>query len=302
MSKPLIRHLLKVYHPLPRFPPLSLSGTHCELNCRHCNRVYLTSMRPAQTAEALLNICRQLQQGGAVGALISGGSGRDGRLLNLAAMIPALQRVRAETGLILNLHPGLTNAATAASLRDAVDFASLDVPSAEALQHVLGLDATPEMYLNTYRHLWAAGIPVAPHVTVFDGTEASLLEPLTAPHGGVPPEVVVVIVFTPTRGTAMANVTPPSSEAVGRVVAGLKALFPVSEISLGCMRPRGRGLHLAIEQAALEAGVTRMELPTRKTLELAVARSYTIEHFDACCALPAAFEPRARRLTPQPLC
>ncbi len=302
MSEPSIRRLLKAYHPLPRFPPLSLSGTHCELNCRHCNRVYLSSMRPAQTAEALLNICRQLQQEGALGALISGGSGQDGRILNLVAMIPALQRVRAETGLILNLHPGLMDAATAASLRDAVDFASLDIPSAAALQRILGLDATPEMYLNTYRYLRAAGIPVAPHVTVFDGAEAALLEPLTAPHGGVPPEVIVVIVFTPTRGTAMANVTPPSSEAVGRVVAELTALFPESEISLGCMRPRSRGLHLAIEQAALEAGVARMALPTRKTLELAVGRGYTIEHFDACCALPAALEPRARRPTPQPLC
>lgn len=298
MSKLSIKHSFKAYHPLPKFPPLSLSGTHCELNCRHCNRVYLTPMRPAQTPEALLNICRQLQRGGAVGALISGGSGQDGRLLNLVAMIPALQRVRAETGLILNLHPGLMDAAMAASLRDAVDFASLDVPSAEALQHVLGLEATPEMYLNTYRHLRAAGIPVAPHVTVFDGTEASLLEPLTAPHGGVPPEVVVVIVFTPTRGTAMANVRPPSPEAVGRVVAELKALFPASEISLGCMRPRSHGLHFAIEQAALEAGVTRMEMPTRKTLELAVEGDYTIEHFDACCSLPAVLEPRARRPMP----
>lgn len=291
------QHLLKVYHPLPKFPPLSLSGARCELNCRHCSRVYLTSMRSVQTPEDLLNACRQLQREGAMGALLSGGSRRDGTILNLDSptMIQAIRRAHAETGLIFNFHPGLVDASLAHALKGAVDFASLDIPSPRALRDVLGLDVAPGAYLSSYRRLQDVGIPVAPHVTVFDGTEAQLLAPLAATQDVAPPEVIVVIVFTPTRGTPMAEVSPPSPDAVGRVISELAGLFPRSEISLGCMRPRTRDLHLAIEEAALEAGIARIELPTRRTLEIAVSRGYAIKHFDACCALPAAFEARVVR-------
>jgi len=297
MSRGTAQPLLKVYHPLPKFPPLSLSATHCELNCRHCSRVYLTSMEAVQTPEALLAACHRLQREGAIGALLSGGSRRDGTMLNLdaPAMIQAIHRAHAESGLIFNLHPGLVDASLAQALRGGVDFASLDIPSPRALRDVLGLDVTPGAYLDSYRRLHDAGIPVAPHVTVFDGTEAELLAPLATTQDMAPPEVIVVIVFTPTRGTSMAEAPPPSPDAVGSVISELAGLFPQSEISLGCMRPRTHGLHLAIEEAALEAGIARIELPTRKTLEIATSRGYAIEHFDACCALPVAFEARATR-------
>jgi hypothetical protein len=48
--------------------------------------------------------------------------------------------------------------------------------------------------------------------------------------------------------------------------------------------------------AALDAGVSRMELPSRQLLAAAQARGYRIERFDACCALPRALEERAQHL------
>jgi lipoyl synthase len=269
---------LKIYKPLPRFPPISLSGGRCQLNCRHCNRTYLGGMTQADTPERLLRVCRRLEAEGALGVLLSGGSDREGRLMNLRRMLPAIRRVREETNLILNVHPGLLDRETAGDLH--VDFASLEIPGDETLERVFGLDATTEDYLTTYQHLVAAGVHVVPHVTVYHGREAALLETIEAP------ETIVVIVFSPTRGTPMAEVPPPDADMVGQVVADLRTMHPGAEIALGCMRPRRRPLREEIERAALDAGVSRMVLPARSTVETAQERGYTLTHFDACCALP----------------
>lgn len=284
---------LKTYYPLPKFPPLSLSGAACALHCAHCDATYLGGMLPAETPEALVNRCRALRQNGAIGVLLSGGSDTDGALLNLAAMTDAIRQAKQETGLILNLHPGLIDAATAQQLAGAVDFASLDIPSDDVIRRVLGLDATTADYIAAYRTLRAARIDVTPHVTVYNGDEAGLLRPIAA--AGDAPQVVVIIVFSPTRGTPLADAPAPGPEAVANVVTEIKALFPAAEISLGCMRPRARALREAIELAALRAGVARMELPSQKALRYARDAGYEIVSFDACCALPEAFEVRAVR-------
>lgn len=284
---------LKAYYPLPKFPPISLSGAVCALHCAHCDATYLGGMLPADTPDALVERCRALRQNGAIGALLSGGSDTDGTLLNLAAMTDVIRQVKQETGLILNLHPGLIDADTAQQLAGAVDFASLDIPSDDVIQRVLGLDATTADYIVAYHTLRAAGINVVPHVTVYQGDEAELLRPIAA--GDDLPHTIVVIVFSPTRGTPMADVPAPGPEAVANVIAGIKALFPAAEISLGCMRPRSHPLREAIELAALWAGVARMELPSQKTLRYARDAGYEIAMFDGCCALPTAFQPAAVR-------
>ncbi len=275
---------LKVYRPLPSFPPVSLSGGQCRLNCRHCSRTYLSGMRPVDTPERLIRTCKDLEAEGALGVLLSGGSDREGRLINLRAMLPAIRRVREETGLILNVHPGLLDRETAEALD--VHFASLEIPDDRTIREVFGLDATTADYLTTYRHLVAAGTRVVPHVTVYTGEEGALLEGIEAP------EVIVVIVFSPTRGTPMADTPPPDADQVGRVVADLSAMHPNAEIALGCMRPRRRPLREQIERAALDAGVSRMVLPTRSTLDLARERGYPLTHLDVCCALPTDLETR----------
>jgi len=275
---------LKVYHPMPRFPALSLSGSACELHCQHCTATYLAGMMPVTTPEALLAAGRRLQERGALGALLSGGSTREGAILNLKPMTEAIRRLKAETGLLFNLHPGLLDESTAAMLAGAIDFASLEIPSTETVQRVFGLKATTDDYRATYVHLRGAGIPVIPHITVYDGSEAALLEGITSP------ETVVVIVFSPTPGTPMAATPPPSPETVAKVFRQVRALFPEAELALGCMRPRGVEIRVALEMAALKAGATRIELPSRAILEASRALGFAITHLNTCCALPRQFE------------
>ncbi len=273
---------LKTYYPIPRFPPISLSGTRCELHCAHCEATYLSGMMPAETPEDLLRVCKSLEAQGGLGALLSGGSDREGRILNLALMLDGIRAVKAETNLILNLHPGLLAREVARGL--AVDFVSLEIPDEDIIHNVFGLEKQTQDYLQTYRFLRDAGLEVVPHITVYKGDEHQLLQDVSDP------QVVVVIVFSPTKGTHMGSLAPPSPTVVARVIARVKEKFPSAEIALGCMRPRQKGLREDIEMAALDAGVTRMELPARKTLAYARTQGYDLRQFDTCCGLPSAYE------------
>lgn len=282
--------ILKTYTPMPRFPAISLSGTDCELHCEHCNATYLGGMLRADTPDKLRAICTQLKKKGAVGALLSGGSDRHGRILNLESMVSDIHQIKKETGLIFNIHPGLVNDSTAKNLD--VDFASLEIPSDKIISDVFGLDLHRDDYIDTYYKLIKAGVHVVPHVSVYDGSEHHLLDGIESP------ETVVVIVFSPTRNTHMADAPSPTPSMVENVVRGVKGMFPTAEISLGCMRTRERKLRHAIELAALKSGAIRMELPSKQTIEQAIKSGFTsIVNFDACCALPNYLERYARHQT-----
>jgi hypothetical protein len=278
---------LKTYYPMPRFPAISLSGPRCELNCLHCSASYLAGMQSADTPERLLAVCRQLAAQGAVGALLSGGSDARGGILNLSAMVDAIADAKRETGLVFNIHPGLIDQDTAQRLR--IDFASLEIPADATITRIFGLQASTRDYLDAYTRLRDAGIDVVPHITVYSGDEDRLLQGVESPR------IVVVIVFAPTPRTAMESSLPPSPQAVGDVVRRVGLRCPEAEVALGCMRPRTRALREAIERAALDAGASRIEMPSRATLAYATDQGYTISAFDACCALPERLEHRALR-------
>jgi uncharacterized radical SAM superfamily protein len=247
----------------------------------------LSAVNPGE----LISVCQRLQQKNAVGVLLSGGSNTSGGMLNLDKMLATISRIRQETNLILNIHPGVMSTDTIKYLD--VDFASLEIPSDETIHDTFGLRLRREDYINTYHLLRHAGIQVVPHVCVYNGTEDILLDGIEIP------ETVVIIVFSPTRGTSMADAPSPTPDMVKRVVRRIRQKFPAAEISLGCMRSRERDLRYGIEVAALEGGATRIELPLKKTLVHAKSLGFTtIVSFDACCALPNYLEKRAKTQSP----
>lgn len=273
---------LKTYYPYPGFPPISISGGKCALKCRHCSSVYLRNMIPAPTPEKLIKACRKINENNGVGFLLSGGYDEKGRLLNLERMLPAIKKIKKETGLIINIHPGPVNKKVSEQLD--VDFASVEIPSDTMIKNVFRLNAKTDDYVETYYNLKNAGIDVVPHVCVYSGDEHKLLKSIEKPSA------IVVIVFTPTKNTPMQNESAPEAKMIGNVIRNIKKMFPYSEISLGCMRPRNRVVRAEIEIEALKSGVSRMELPSEKTISYAKEKGYEIKRFDACCALPKKYE------------
>ncbi len=244
---------------------------------------------PAETPEKLLLECRKLDKKNAVGILLSGGSDNNGQMLNLTHMLEALHRIKQETNLIINIHPGLISKEIGKEL--SVDFASLEIPSNTVIKNVFGLNATSNDYIKTYHNLRDAGITVIPHICIYSGEESILL------HGLDEPSTIVVIVFTPTRHTPMSAEKAPEAKVIGKTIRNIHETFPKSEISLGCMRPRSSPAREEIEREALISGISRIEMPSRKTSNYAIKLGYEIRKFDACCALPIKHELMANSIS-----
>ena len=286
--------LFRAYYVWPKFPSVSMSGESCALSCKHCNHTYLNNMQSLTTSEKLLETCGQFADNGAVGFLLSGGCDKNGEMLNLRKLLPVVKQIKKETDLIIKLHTGIVDKTLAEDIVSAgIDIASAEVVgSDETIQEIFDFQATADSYRKTLENLETAGMPfIVPHVCIglnygeLDGE----FEALEIIRESCDPSLLVMIIFRPTKGTVMQNCKIPSTDDVAIVVQKAKELFPNKDISLGCIRPRAQ-YREEIELAALNAGVTRMEIPSKKTLEKAKENGYTIKKIEACCALPEELE------------
>lgn len=284
---------LRCYYPYPKFPSVSITGGRCLLNCKHCGGHYLSHMPDVSTPEKLREYALQHSQAGGIGILISGGSMPDGSL-PLDRFFGAIRWIKDNTDLVINLHPGLVDRSGGEKIAaSGVDFVSADVVgSDDTIRGVYGLDASVEKYADALRYLADTGVLVVPHVCVgldygrVKG-EMKALEIASA----VKPEVIGVIALIPSRNTVMENIVPPKVADIAAVVSAAKKLSPGSEVSLGCMHSRRDKLRL--EWAAIEAGASRITLPSRETVSRAIAAGYAAINLNSCCGLPRRLESAA---------
>ncbi|MHA1410773.1 MAG: hypothetical protein ACTSQY_10790, partial [Candidatus Odinarchaeia archaeon] len=99
------------------------------------------------------------------------------------------------------------------------------------------------------------------------------------------PELLVVIIFTPTKGTKLENTKTVSKYELERFFALLRLIFPQTELSLGCMRPRKK-LKITIDNAAFSTGFNRIVLPSIQIKKSASDKGINIKKFNGCCCLP----------------
>lgn len=286
--------IFRAYHVWPKFPSVSMSGNSCALSCKHCNHTYLNDMQNLTEPDELLNSCRRFADEGAVGFLLSGGCDKNGAMLNLRKLLPIVKQIKKETDLVVKLHTGLVDKELAEDIVAAgVDIASVEVVgSNETIQEIFDFNATVDSYADTLQNLEAAGMPyIVPHVCI--GLQYGELKgefhALEVIKNFCDPSLLVLIIFRPTKGTILEQCKIPSADDVSTVVEKAKELFPDKDVSLGCIRPRAR-FREEIELAALKAGVTRMEIPSKNTLRCANEMGYTIKKIHACCALPKELE------------
>lgn len=284
----------KAYYVWPRFPSLSLSGLKCSLRCKHCKGVYLHDMIDVSDEKRLIEKCRELEESRVVGVLLSGGCKRNGEIINLRRFLPAIARIKEETSLIIKLHTGIVDKDLAEGIASAgVDIASVEVVGSDrAIRDVFGLNLKVDDYRKTLENLRDAGVKhIVPHVCI--GLNAGNLDgefrAIDVVKETIDPSVFVLIALKPTKGTEFEKAKIPDPNDVYKVVRYAKESFPNVDISLGCMRPRGKG-RLEIERSVLLAGATRMEIPAKETIELAKKMGYRIKRIDACCALPEEYE------------
>jgi uncharacterized radical SAM superfamily protein len=267
------------------FPTVSVTGTACALNCKHCGGKVLETMRPATTPATLFALAQKLKQNGALGCLVSGGCLPDGSV-PLKPFIPTIKKIKHELGLTIFVHTGIINPDTATALKRAgVDAALIDViGSDETIKKIGNPNVTVKDYATSLNALQKAGLNLVPHVIVGldDGKLKGELYALKM-IASAKPSAVVVIAFMPIRGTAMAKVKPPTPADIAKVTATARLMFPCTPLVLGCVRPKGR--HRAeTDVLALKAGVDAVAFPSEEAVEYAEEQGYALSFSSYCCA------------------
>ena len=277
---------INLYYPGDKFPPISVTGTACQLNCKHCGRKYLKHMIPLTTPNKLKEYCKKLVEKGGNGCLISGGY-TFGGFVPLKPFIEAIKEIKETTNLEINIHTGIVDQETAKLLAYAgVDSVSVDIAGDQKiLDEIYGLKRKPEDYLKTLKNLKEQNIRITPHIGIgfYYGKILHEFKALRFVKE-VDPDVLVFVVLRPTRGTALENVAPPSLEDTLLVMAIARIAFQNKSISLGCMRPSGR-IRLKLEYESVINIVDRLATPSRYLITKLKKEGYEIKIDEKCCTL-----------------
>ncbi len=244
------------------FTPVSVTGTRCALFCKHCNSHYLHHMLDGSNGKLHFQAA-YLANKGEKGILLSGGSAPDGSVPTYE-QADIIHKIKHETKLKISAHTGIVTNLHVHILSTYLDMALVDVlGDDETIRDMLGIEAEVADYENSLKELFSAGIQLAPHIIVglHDGKlrgEFKALEIVRKYN----PVVVVIVVFIPTKGTALESVAPPGLDDVARVMTKAREMFDVP-LSLSCVRPGGRYRSM-LDTYAILSGVDRIAVPSRK--------------------------------------
>jgi len=263
------------------FTPISLTGTQCSLKCKHCDSHYLDHMLDG-SSDRLYREALFLAGKGARGILLSGGSAADGSVPTYLQEENIL-KIKNDTNMKISAHTGIVDKSQADVLSNYLDMALFDViGDDETIQDILGLEASSKDYENTLEYLTCAGIPLAPHIIVglYNGELRGEFRALEMVRK-FKPEVVVIVVFIPTKGTALGGIKPPKIEDVVKVITKAREMFDVP-LSLSCVRPGGL-YRSTLDMYAILSGINRIAVPSRKAHAISRELGMDIKEIPKMC-------------------
>jgi uncharacterized radical SAM superfamily protein len=267
------------------FPSISITGKFCALRCKHCLGKILETMIPVTSPDSLINTCKQLNEKGSVGCLVSGGCLPDGSI-PLDRFADAIAQVKRDSDLTIVVHTGIISDSTARKLKTAgIDAALIDIiGSNETIREIYNLNARVEDYDKSLKALNNSGIPLVPHVLVglHYGTLKGELQSLEM-ISKYDPAAVIIIVLMPIRGTPMEDIAPPTPEDIAKVLVTARLMMPTTPLVLGCARPVGRHRTLT-DVLAVKAGVNAIAFPAEEAIEFAKTMELTVTFSPICCS------------------
>ena len=255
--------------------PISVTGTACSLNCKHCGSHYLEHMIPISKTSSI--------QKGVKSLLISGGSTRFGKVPILPHM-DEIRRLKGK-GYRLNFHVGLVDESEALEISRIADAISFDfVGDNETIRYVYNLDKSVDDYVRTFELLKKYTDKVYPHITIGLNCgkvthEFKAIELLSHYEQ----KKIVFIVFIPTPGTIFEKCPTPSLKDVRAIFKYARLKFKC-DLNLGCMYPKGK-LRDKIGLAAIENGFDVITQPSANVVKKLKECGYTIVWSDECCVL-----------------
>jgi len=269
------------YFPGPRFPSVSVTGPRCGLECPHCMGLPLSTMLPAETPDALLSLANKLSDDDALGFLLSGGCGANGAV-PLGGFSDAVRSIKDATNLKINAHVGYPRREAIDRLVDSgIDAFSVTFPMSDEIgKRYLGIDNALSRYEETANGLRDIGARVVPHALIGLGNQNEDVAGLSV-LASYNPKSVVVIVFTPLRGTPLSTAPAMPDARIVETLAFARSAMQHANLVLGCMRPRGK---TEVEARLIEGSLDGIVMPSTAALR-AVSGKVALERYEGCCAL-----------------
>ena len=268
------------------FAHLSVTGEACACRCAHCEGALLKTMIGATSPQTMRRAVDNLLKKGCRGILVSGGSDANGEV-PLQPFAEAMGYAK-RMGFKVLVHGGLIQQETAAMLKEAgVDQVLMDVIGDVAtLREVCHLDRKPDDYLQSMLCCRDAGLSIAPHIVIglhFGQIRGEWLSLEMIRQAD--PEMIVLVILAPARGTAMAGIHPPSTDDAAEIMAAARISNPATPITLGCARPPGNYKRRA-ETDAVDCGLNGIAYPDEETVAYAQAKGLKTVFSEYCCSLP----------------
>lgn len=250
---------------------VSVTGTVCWLNCKHCGGHYLEGMLPTDEIDKIPSDIKSV--------LVSGGS-------NLKGEIPLSDHqkeiITLKKKFKLNFHTGLIreNDLETLKMADAISFDF--VGEDETIKKVYNLNAKVEDYIRSIETLLKITNAVYPHITV--GLDCGKI---THEYKAIDIlsrydfKKVVFLVFIPTPNTNFEKCDPPNIESVRSVFTYARKKFKC-ELNLGCMYPKGT-LREEIIKAAIESGFDTLTQVPEKMIKSLQDEGFDLIFQDECC-------------------
>jgi hypothetical protein len=278
-------------HTLPfhkdRFPAISVTGSHCDLRCRHCQGKLLESMIPAEDPETFLQVADRLRSDGAHGILVSGGADKEGEVPLLKFISPIRTIKKKDPQFKVIVHTGLIRKEVAKELKEAgIDQILIDViGDDETIREVYHLNKRVQDYeemlwmLKEMRHRLAPHIIIGHHFGKIKG-EWKALEMVT--RVGV--ETIVLVILKTLLPVGKNHFKIPKPDETSRISAIARILNPKIPVRMGCIRP-AHPSKAEMERGFILSGVNTIAYPLQGTIDYAKEIGLNTKFIEMCCSL-----------------
>lgn len=245
-------------------------------------------MVQAPDAQQLVLKCRELEEKGHLGVLLSGGC-RDNGSLPWNEFLPAIETIKKTTRLFVSVHSGLVDDSMAVQLKQAgADQALIDIiGDDDTFQRIYHVPFGVEKIKKAMDALAKSGLPMVPHIVCginYGKIRGEYKAIDMVADYDIAQLVIVSLMRIP--GTPTAKVTLPSAEQVADIMVQARLQVPRAPISLGCARQRGNS---RLEELAIDSGVNRMALPSEEAVQRAQKYGLEITYQPTCCSVTGQY-------------
>jgi hypothetical protein len=270
-----------------RFAAISVTGSHCDLRCGHCQGKLLESMITAEDPETFLKIADKLRFNGAHGILVSGGADQNGEV-PLKIFIPAIRTIKEKDPQFkVIVHTGLVRREIAKELKEAgVDQILIDViGDDDTIREVYHLNKRVEDYEETLCMLKEVGHHLAPHIIIGHHFgeirgEWRALEMVT--RVGV--DTIVLVILKTLLPVEKNHFKIPKPDETSKISAIARILNPKIPIRMGCIRP-AHPSKAEMEKGFIESGINTIAYPLQGTIDYAKEIGLETKFIEMCCSL-----------------